>query len=332
MFRKWQYGILLAILLAGLAWPVLAAQGGAGVHFGLLRINKGERRSGDLVNFGPVEMREDAEFDGDLVVFGSIEIDEGSRITGDLTAFGAADVAGTVEGNLFSAGAIRLRESAIIEGDVSAVGGISQAEGAVIEGNVETVEEGDFEWDVPGPFIFEGPHRMMRPGLAFLGDLLRGLVAVVVFGFFALLIASVWPQNLERVGRTMVEEPLPSFGVGVLALLAALIAALILIITVCLSPLALAVAGLAVALGWVALGAVLGEYILRGIFNRTHVTTVAAAVVGTVTITLLAVLTNALWDCLYIILVFPFFILGAGAVTLTRFGTMPYATRGGPPR
>jgi cytoskeletal protein CcmA (bactofilin family) len=333
MFRKWHYGIMLALLLATFAWPVMAAQGGSGVHFGPLLIDKGERESGDLVNFGPVEIREDAEFDGDLVVFGAVELEEGARITGDLTAFGAADVAGTVEGNLFAAGAAELQESALIEGDVSAVGGVSQAEGAVVEGSVETVEEGDFEWDIPAPmpvpFIFEGPHRMARPGLAFLGEIFRGLLAVVVLGIFALLIASVWPQNMERVGRTMVEEPLPSFGVGVLALLAALIAALILIITVCLSPLALAVAGLAVALGWVALGSVLGEQILRSLFNRTHVTPVAAAVVGTVTITLLAVLINALSDCLYVLLVFPFFVLGAGAVTLTRFGTMPYATRGG---
>ncbi|MGC9356558.1 MAG: bactofilin family protein [Anaerolineae bacterium] len=332
MTQRWNLAVLIALLMALFAWPVLAQSGG-GIHFGPYTLGADERTSGDLVVFGPVRLEEDSVFEGDLSAFGAVDMKDDAVITGDLVAFGAAEVAGTVEGDLFCAGMVSLLETAVIEGDVSSMGGISREEGATIRGDVVPVDE-DFEWDMPGfgPMPGVSP-RFVRPGwMGFLWDLVRGVVTIFVIGIFALLIASIWPQQMERVGQTLVESPLPSFGVGVLALLAAAALIAILLATICLSPLALlgaVVVGLGVVFGWVALGAVLGERMLRGIFHSQNVTPVGSTLLGTALVTLLAVLVNAVSDCLYPILIFQLFALAAGAVTLTRFGTMPYAATGG---
>ena len=77
-------------------------------------------------------------------------------------------------------------------------------------------------------------------------------------------------------------------------------------------------------MGWVALGAVLGERVLHGLFKTTENTPVLATLLGTASLTLLAVLVNLISDCLYAVLIFPIFALAAGAVFLTRGGTRRY--------
>jgi hypothetical protein len=164
-----------------------------------------------------------------------------------------------VEGDVFSAGPLNLRETAYIEGDATAVGDISREEGATVGGEISPAEgTAGFSWDFPivGPVTLTSPTA--RPvWVQLLLDLLRGFVTIVVLGLFALLIAAVWPVQLERTGRVLTEEPLPSFGVGLLVLLGAAFIFLLLSITVCLTPLALlgaTIVGVGVALGWVALG------------------------------------------------------------------------------
>jgi cytoskeletal protein CcmA (bactofilin family) len=336
MLKRVGFAILLAVMLSAVALPTLASQGGGGVHFGPYSLSSGDMVTGDLVVFGPVTLGEDSLFDGDLAAFGEVTVAEDATVTGDLVCFGATSIAGTVEGSVFAAGSINLAESAEVEGDVSALGSISREEGATVEGEVAPFDNGDFEWDVPfvGPFIFTptGP-RPMWQGMFW--KLLRALSTVVVLSLFALLIAALWPTQMARVGRVIVDEPLPSFGVGALALLIAFIGMLILVLTICLSPFAF-IAGIAVGigivLGWVALGAVLGERILRDVFRARHVTPLGSAVLGTALITLLAVQLNLISGCLYTLLIFPLFALVAGAVTLTRYGTMPYASRGNVPQ
>ncbi len=343
MFKRLQYALILALLLAAFAGPTMAAQSGGGVHFGAYKLAEGERFNGDLVVFGPVELEADSEFRGDLVAFGDIVIAPGAEVTGELAAFGAADVAGIVGGDFFGAGAVELRESAVIRGNMTTFGDVVMEEGATVEGEVLS-GGGDgvgftFDWEVPNvprplpvPQPSSGIARLLRPSVRFLRNLFQGLGVVIILGLFALLMASVWPKELSRVGRAMVEVPLPAFGVGALSLLIAFVVIVILVVTICfslLAPLVGVVVGIGVAMGWVALGSIVGERLLRGLFKQPQVTPVMAALVGTTVITLLAALVNVISGCLYVILVFPLFALAAGAVMLTRFGTMPYATQGG---
>ncbi len=338
MMKRLNVAWIMALLVATIALPVLAAQGGpGGVHFGAYKLTAGDSISEDLVVLGPVMLEEDSQLNGDLTAFGAATIKDGASVSGDVVVFGALEVAGTVDGNVFTAGAISLQDTAHVSGNVAATGVIDQAEGATVDGNIEEVEEEDIP-DLEFPFIApvsvdvpSGPPAWVET----LWRIGRSILTVLVMALFALLLSSIWPKEIERVSDTIVNAPIPAFGMGLLSFLIAAVVIAGLVITLCLSPLGLigaVIVGLGVALGWVALGAILGDRILRGLFKASTVTPVGAAILGTVVVTLLAALVNLASECLFIILVLPLFALVAGAVTLTRFGTMPYASHGGTAR
>ncbi|MBN1921751.1 MAG: polymer-forming cytoskeletal protein [Anaerolineae bacterium] len=344
MLKRWVHASLLALLLLMMALPVWAVQGGiGGVHFGPYNLAAEDSVTGDLVVFGPVTLGRDSSLTGDLAAFGALEMREGAIVRGDVAIFGAATVAGTVEGQVFSAGELELRATARVEGDVSSAGQITQDEGAIVEGDIQKVDGiGGFNWnfpfnpgdwtdgDEPLPPIVE-VHASQPFWLQVLWKMVRGVLTILALGLFALFFASLWPRHVERVSETLVNVPLPAFGIGLLVLIGAGLVFAILAITICLSPFALIggiILGLGVVLGWVALGSVLGDRVLRGLFKAEQVTPVAAAILGTVLLTTLAVLLHVTWDCLYAILVWPVIALGTGAVALTQFGTVPYAATG----
>ncbi|MBN1262080.1 MAG: polymer-forming cytoskeletal protein [Anaerolineae bacterium] len=343
MLKRGSYALLLAVLLAILALPVLAAQGGTGgVHFGPYTLAAEDSVTGDLVVFGPVTLNRYSELDGDLAAFGEVTIKEGATITGDLVVFGASDIDGNVEGNVFAAGAIHLRDDAYVEGDVAAVGQVARDEGAVVKGTIEPMENMEsLEWEFPfvGPVVVNPGARdfpvVIEPGrpmwMNVFWKMVQGFTTIIVMSLFAALIAGIWPQHVNRVEQTIVDAPAPSFGVGLLALVIAGIVIAVLAITICLSPFALIgaiIAGLGLALGWVALGSLLGARLLQSLFKTNTFTPAGAAVFGTALLTTLAVLINLTADCLFTILIIPLFAVVGGAVVLTRFGTMPYLATG----
>ncbi len=342
--RKLWLGFMVALLLALPVLPALASpevQEGGGVHFGAYTLQPGNRVRGDLVVIGgPVELGAGSELDGDLTVFGPFTMGTGAVLEGQLVVMGSADVSGRIEGDLFTAGSLVLRETATIEGDVAAAGTVDQAPGAVIEGEFAPIDRHD--WDlpegitVPGPFVW--PRTIERTvevnrtprWVTYFWRLVKGIAGVVMLSLLALVIASLWPTHVERVGRVVAEAPLPAFGVGLLSLILAALAAAVLAITICLSPFALVgitIVGIGVLLGWIALGQVLGRKILGGAFNQAAPKAVTAAVVGTALISFILVLARA-FGALNTFLLFLLVPPAAGAVVLTRFGTIPYATRG----
>ncbi|MBN1248295.1 MAG: polymer-forming cytoskeletal protein [Anaerolineae bacterium] len=339
MKRTW-WVALLALLVLLVALPVSAApigQEGGGIHFGAYTLQAGNRVNGDLVVFGgPVSMGEGSEINGDLTVFGPLTMDTGAVIAGQLVVMGSADIDGRIEGDVFSAGMLNLGESAYIEGDVATAGNLTRAPGAVVEGDVTPVDEGDWDISVPGPFVFPRSWRRTveiggtpRWVTAF-WNLVRGIAGVVLMTLLAMILASLWPNQLERVGRAVEEAPLTSFGVGLLTLILVSLAAVLLAITICLSPFAfvgMVVVGLGVLLGWVALGLILGQRILTGMFNQAAPKTVTAAIVGTAIASFILALSRP-FGLLHTLLLFLLVPPAAGAVLLTRFGSVPYATRG----
>ncbi|MBD3257163.1 hypothetical protein GF377_01925, partial [candidate division GN15 bacterium] len=145
--KRWYVAVVLAVLMTVVALPVLAApkRQSGGVRFGPFTLEEDERFSGDLVVFGgPVLLMEDSIFDGDLTVFGPFEIETNASLDGQLVVTGAADIGGEIEGDVFSAGAIILRDTAYVAGDVSAVGAVEQEEGADIEGELVPMDEDDW--------------------------------------------------------------------------------------------------------------------------------------------------------------------------------------------
>ena len=334
MRKRLIFSIVLVVFLAAVALPIQAApgaQGDGGVHFGPYTLSAGSSVSGDLTVFGgPVTLKEDSSFNGDLTVFGSVDVQEGATLDGTLVVFGTADIAGTVDGDVFVAGAVVLGETAYVSGDVSATGAIDQRDGAVVDGNIAPMSEEDFNF-VPAPFVSPRVHVRTQPlWLQGFWATVRAGVSVLILSLLALIIISVWPQQTERVGRTIEEASLTAFGMGLLVFLVAVIVLTILAITICLSPFAILgwlVIGVGTLMGWVALGLILGKRVLTGIFNQPQPKAVGSAVLGTALLTLVLELTRVFWP-IYGILVFVLVPLATGAVLLTRFGTMPYATQG----
>ncbi len=348
MMKRWIFGIMVVMFLAVVALPIQAApvgQGEGGVHFGPYTLAAGSTVSGDLTVFGgPALLKKGSSFNGDLTVFGTAEVQNGATLNGTLVVFGSATVAGTIDGDVFVAGAVTLEETAHVSGDVSATGTINQRAGAVVEGDISPMSEEDFPFDrnlpieVPSPWVKPRVQVHSRPlWLRVLWNVVRAVASVVGLSLLALLVTSVWPVQVERVGRVIEEAALTSFGMGLLALVVALIVLTLLLVTICLSPVAILgwlVIGVGVLLGWIALGLILGKRILGGVFNQPAPQPTLAAVVGTAILTLLAALARIFWP-FYSILLFVLVPLAGGAVVLTRFGMMPYATQGGgsfPPR
>ena len=341
--RKVLLGLLIMLMGSLVALPVLAApvsQEG-GVRFGAYTLESGGRATGDLVVFGgPVRLASMSSFRGDLTVFGPVTIEEGADLDGQLIVLGNADLAGTVDGNVFAVDGIVLRSTARIHGDVTVVGTLDRQPGALIDGELRsaTQEEAMRWWSFPrGPeVVVPVPRTAPRATLgarvaSLIWRAVRALASVVVMGLLATVVASLWPVPLERVGRVIEEAPLVSFGVGFLALLVAALGAALLAITICLSPFAvvgLVVVGVGLLAGWVGLGMVLGRKVLGALFSDSAPTPVVAALVGTTLLTLLLAFSRVFGalHALFLIVLLP---PAAGAVLLTRFGSQPYATRQG---
>lgn len=336
MFRR---SILLALLLTLLAVPAMAgdsesepAQAG-GVHFGEYTLEPGQRASGDLVVFGgPVLLSSGSTFSGDLTVFGSVEVEREATLDGQLVVFGSGEVAGTIDGDVFAVDGLILTETATVIGDVAVAGTLDQHPGAIVQGTVKPTAKDDYwTWPVPDtPSEHVNGGRWASRWVTFLWRVVRGIASVVVMGLLALLLASLWPVQVARVGRTIEEAPLVSFGVGLLTLILSGLAAVLLAITICLSPLALVgmvVVGIGLLVGWVALGLTFGRRIMEGLSGGSQHSVVVHAAVGTVLITTLLAMSRLL-GLLNGLLVFLLVPPVAGAVLLTRFGSRPYATRG----
>ncbi len=338
--KRWTLVIVLNLLLLALVAPVLAApleQEGGGVHFGPYTLSSGDSTSGDLTVFGSADLKEEARFDGDLTVFGDADIEQYAVLDGTLVVLGAVRVAGTVDGDLFAAGQVILEESAYINGDISSVGEIIQKEGATIDGDIIRMDEDEFDWgfpidiDMPGPFTGPEIHVQRTPFWArAMWKFFSSVVNILVMSLLALVIVSIWPQQTERIGHAIEEAPLPAFGLGLLIVLLTPLVFTLLAITLCLLPLGilgLIIVAVGVLLGWVALGLTLGKRLLKGLFGQQTPQMTVAAVVGTGTIALILALAQVLGP-LHALLIFVLIPPAAGAVLLTRFGTMPYASHG----
>ena len=332
MHRRWLIA-LLGLVVAGLLLPVPPV------------LADGEPpENGTFIWNEDYTLEEGERLEGDLIVFnGDVTLEPGSTVEGSVIVWsGSAEVAGTVENDLVvSGGDIALEDSALIGGTVVCSWNceFDQEEGARVDGGViEGTPLDNFRLetppDVPVPpqitlpslpsMWAAGPGRILDWTLR----AIRSLVAILVVAVVAGLVALLWPEQTAQVGRTVVESPLPSLGVGLLTVVAATVLVVALTITICLSPvailasLALSAAGL---FGWIAVGGAIGERLLRAL-NVRQATPLWEAAVGALLITLVTTGLSSAF-CLAPLgwlLVISVGCAGLGAVALTRFGTMAY--------
>jgi len=318
---------VLAFLLVLLVLPVAPAfadgpDDGKVVFGGIFTLEAGETLDGDLAVFG-----------------GSAVLEAGSRVDGDVAVMGGSlRVAGDVDGDVvIFGGTVTLEDTAVVDGDLVTFGGtIHRREGAVVRGQVvEGVgPDLDFGFFTPLRFAFPGfswPFRAFRwyhTGEGLLGEVLsllfsimKAVVLVVTVTVLAVLIVLFWPKPTEVVAQAALQAPIPGLGVGLLTATLAASLILLLVFTICFSPLALLVGVVwlvAALFGWAAVGLMVGRRLLAAL-NVTGATPVLEAGVGTLLLSLLTVV-----PCLGLVVFLGVGCLGLGAVVLTRFGTIAY--------
>lgn len=290
---------------------------------------------GKVVFGGTFTLESGETLDGDLAVLGGeVTLEEGSRVRGDVAILGGrATVAGEVDGDVvIFGGDLEIQETARIEGQVVNFGAqVEREEGAVIRGG-EVIGPLRFGfrglWSPFRPWQYVGPSDWIsdsgRMVLSIVWGMVKAIGRAVVLTILGLLIVLFWPEPTQRVGSTVVAEPLPSLGVGLLSLVVAFCVGLVLIIAACSGLLIWLAAAIAWVFGWTAVGLMVGQRVLTA-FNGKP-TPPLATILGVALISLVWA-----FPCLGSLFALIVGSAGLGAVVLTRVGTQPYPLAPIPP-
>ena len=354
---KWVIPAALFLVLALPAGGALAASGNGWAH-PLDRIITGDDY---VLRSGAVER-------GAIVVLaGTVTIEPDARLDGDLTALaGDVELRGTIDGSVVVFGGnVNIYDTATIGGDCAVFGGrVRIDESARIGGQVVTNPDGGWlpfrdlqRWGlesgieipeiprvpaVPAvPRVPSVPHVVDSHRSSFAERIGGAFLTAVGLGVAALLVALLWPRQMERVRNTIVREPVSSGLVGFVTWLAAalvtpilLVLATALIIVFCVGLLGypiILVAWLLILVaclfGWAALGAIAGRWMI-GRLSLQGVTPAMEAGLGAFSVTLVLGVVGAIWlvglaAWLASLLLSS---VALGAVILTRFGRRDYRT------
>ena len=311
---------LAALLLLTPAIPVHAApsRGDEVILGDDLTLQEGEHVSGDVVIIG-----------------GDLTMRAGSRVEGGVTVLGGrVEANGTVEGDLVAVGGdVNLGSQVHIAGDLIALGGrLRRAAGAQTGDVVTGLAFGDLRaWRGLRLPLFSF-NTGSRPISAVWAGLIT-LMSALIMAALGAAIGTFWPAQTSQVAETILTAPLPSLGVGCLLYPLAASLTIVILITICLAPIAPVVILLVVAaslFGWVALGRLLGRWLARST-GWQGATRLAMTGLGVFLLTIVAAIAGAI-PCLGPVLVLGAVSVGAGAVTLSRFGTSrPASPPAGPP-
>lgn len=330
--------IVLALLLVITA---LFALPGSPAHA------QGPDGRGKVVVGGSYTLPSGQTLNGDLAVFGgNATVEAGALVEGSVSVFGGNVV---VDGRVMRdavaiGGTLRLGPTAVIEGDAATVGGtLDKHPDAIIHGNTVTGPRigGDRGIDIPQfPPLPSWPRSLRTnapwPGLGnFISNFfLSGLSALFwasILAVLGVLMVMFIPHPAGRVLNHASRNLLTSFVAGLLTLVISAPVAVILAITICLSPLAVAliiIIGIALLYGWLVVGWLFGQKLLRAL-NARQTTPIAEVVVGVALLTLLTRLPGAI-PCIGWAFSFGMGLIvgctGLGAVILSRFGKQPGPT------
>jgi len=299
---------------------------------------------GQVIFGQPFTLQSGETLHGDLVVFGgSATIEEGAKVDGNTLLFGGNLVInGEVTGDVaLAGGSVSLGAHAHLHGNLSTVGAsLDRADGSQVDGQifntatswVNNASAGNHPTPpivTPAPPVVPNIHINFNP----FGSIGNAFGQAVGFGLLAMLLMLFLAPHAQRVAQATASQPFIAWGLGLLTIIAAVVALValavfsILIITLIITvPLmivisvALPMAGL---FGWIAIGLEIGERFTKAIHQEWH--PALAAGLGTFALTLIsAALTGIpVLNCIGWVLPFLLGLAALGAVVMTRFGTRP---------
>jgi hypothetical protein len=306
-------GVLLAIILV-LPGSAAYAQGGT--------------TPGKLIIGQNFTLKSDETLNGDLVVIGGeLGIEFGAKVKGDIVVIGGGlRLDGETTGSaIVIGGTVAVGERAVVSHDMVTLGGaFRRAEGARIGGDIITNLPLP-SIDLPRGAVFWAPPIPPRPEVRFdfgpLGEAAGVIVQALLLAALGMLLGAFVHPQLDRVAGALSGQPFIAGSVGLLTIVTAAVAALILAITLILSPFALAIVFLLVVawlFGVVALGLAVGYRISRAL-NRTWEPVVAAGV-GSFTLALAVGIVNSI-PCVGWLAPTVVGLLALGAAMITLLGT-----------
>lgn len=262
---------------------------------------------------------------GDLVVFGgSANIEKGAKVEGNAVVIGGSLVVnGEVAGDVaVVGGAVTLGAESRVRGNLSTVGAmLTRTEGSQVDGEIFNTATSwqDRENGTQTPLPTPSVQINFQP----FWTVVNVIGQALALGILAMLVMLFLAPHTQRVGQAIVGQPVIAGMLGLLTVVLAPLALVLLIITILLIPVALvAVIALALAavFGWIAIGLEIGERFSTAIKQQWHPS--LAAGLGTF---LLALVANIIGLIACVGWLAPFLVtmLGIGGVIMTRFGARP---------
>jgi hypothetical protein len=295
---------------------------------------------GGVYTLGPGE-----SLNEDLVVLGGVAtLADGSTVNGDVAVIGGALTAnGTIHGDVAAVGAaVTFGNQAVVTGDVqSFAAAVTRAEGAQVHGQEITgqIQQPEFPLGPIAPSIPFAESFVLPPqvrtfssapmwamGASGVAQGVGYIVQALLMAGLAVLVVIFWPKPIERTSHAIAEAPWSAAGVGVLTGIVAPVLLIILVITICLIPVALIGILLLVAaiiFGWIAVGYEIGQRLARAF--KWSLEPAPAAGLGTLLVWAVA---NgiAFIPCVGWLAPLVVGAVGLGGVLLTRFGRKDYPT------
>lgn len=253
---------------------------------------------GDVIRIGEnYTLKSDEVLNGSLIVIGgNVTIEEGAKVSGDIVVIGGnltmdgdtkgnvviiggkANSSAKVSGDMVAIGGqILLKTTAVVKGNVVTLGGqVTQEEGAEVAGDIINNAPPADVPDIPGipgiPNIPNTPdapnndfsHFNVNPFWELAGVFGRALAIAAI----AMLLTLFLQPQMERVSDTIMKQPLLAGSFGLMTVVLAPLAIVIMVVTLILIPVAiivLMVLPLAWLFGMIALGQEVGERFTKAI-------------------------------------------------------------------
>jgi hypothetical protein len=258
---------------------------------------------------------------GDLIILGgSVTLPADAVLQGSLYLLkGEATLSGKVSGDVAQIGGrLVLQAGARIEGGLQAAGGaLLRSPQSEIAGSV----------DHGAGVLFSQELARLSPQP--LERLLKSLLDSLLLGLAAVALARFFPVQLLRVAESAAQHPAVSAAMGFLVAVVGVSLLVTMAYTILLIPVALLgllALGAALAIGWIAWGTLLGQWLFR--FLKLGLGIGWAAFAGTLVFGL-AQAGLALIPALGSILNLLIALTGFGAVFLTRFGLQRFRPHAG---
>ena len=262
------------------------------------------------------------KIDGNIVGFGTtLIIEKDALVMGDVSLVGSnLDVSGRIAGDLnVLAGTSFIKDTAIIAGNINQIFQTTNiAPKALVTGEINTYSFPSAASGKAGSKVIS-LLEWLHPGrvMALQAGQVFALVIVSLLGIY------LFKTPTSRITSAIRANAPAAWGAGLLTIITTPIVAVILIITICLSPvgLLLLIAFFISSLwGWVALSSILGMNIINWL--KLDWSIESATIIGALILGVLSSLLSFI-PCIGFLLNLMITATGIGGVLLSRFGIIP---------